>query len=304
VLPKKAIEYYVYGDWDQRTMSAVIDCLFGPHLLNLDSSLIVKENFLTDYKIDAQINERIDSYELISGICEELGFLFYEDELGRERFIDLVPLDYKYEITHNDILFKDKDLLAEVTKAENPVYSEFRVEYKKHIVTGEYETNRYVTKDFENLDHVDPAALQDLCLAAYNEGVRKNMVVQLKYVRDDETAEQILAKLVQFYTRKFKVINYATTLRLLDLEIGDQVRFNVDEYYETSYNYYIMRKRTNYLNNLMEFTLLETPWEQAGLKPVRSEETEIGEKVIAARSIRIDEDINIGEYIVAAVEDV
>jgi hypothetical protein len=304
ILPKKAIDYYVYGNWNQRSMSEVIDCLFGPHLLNLDSGLIVKENFLTDYKIDAQVNERIDSYELISRICEEMGFLFYEDELGRERFIDLVPLDYIYEVTHNDILFEDNDLKAELTKAENPVYSEFRVEYKKHIVTGEYEANRYVTKDFENLDHVNPTELQALCQATWDQGVRKNMVVKLDFVRDDETAELILAKLVRFYSRKFNIVNFTTTLRLMDLEIGDQVRFNVDDYYETAYNYYVMRKRTNYLSNVTEFVLLETPWEQAGLNMTKIEETEIGEQVIAARSIVEEEDVHIGEVVVAALQNV
>lgn len=261
-LPK---DMYVKDGFLNNNPQSLIEFIFN-QCLNIPSTDIVFDNFIEDHKVDGQIFEEIDSYELFAKIANELGFIFYEDQDSKERFIDIAPGDSVYEITDSDIVrAKDKSLMINKCRTSQDVFSAFFVDYCKQYATGDYQASKYVTKDAHNLGHIDSTLMQQLCQDAHDYyRSEKRLTVKLDYIRDSNTAETILAKLVQFYSRKRVIVAFIATPRIIDLELGDQVRINTS-FYSSSQNFYIAGKDIDPKTGLIEYIAFETPWDSSGL---------------------------------------
>ena len=295
-------EFYVKDNFSNNIIDDAINELFTTHL-NISSDNIVYENFNSEYKIDGQIYEEIDSYDLFSKLANEFGIIFYEDEDGKERFIDITPIDPVYEITDNDVIMGSNGQLAlSVERTAKEVFSSFYVDYRKNLATGDYEASKYVTKDNHNLVHIDAINMKLLCYNAYQDyNTEKRMSVKLDFVRDGETAERILGKLVQFYSKKRKVVRFRSSLRIIDLEKGDQLTVNTSVF-SSIYNYYVVGKTINYEAKTIEWTLLESPWVGAGVSKVISDEEAINEATYFHTGIMVDEEEAINENVVHHLE--
>lgn len=300
-LPKT---FYVHDDFGNNIINDAISWIFT-NFLDIDSSNIVYENFASEYKIDGQVNEEIDSYDLFCRLANEFGIIFYEDEEGKERFIDITNVNSVYEFTDNDVLMDTNGYLhMEVHRQIMDVYSSFFVDYCKNFASGDYEASKYVTKDNHNLHHIDSAAMQRYCYDAYQDyNSEKRMSVKLDFVRDGETAERILGKLVQFYSKRRLVIQLNTTLKMIDIEIGDQVTINTSLFSDTV-NYYVVGKVPDYENKTITFTFLESPWTGSNLYKSRTEGSAIADSAIAYVGALAPEGVAIGDSAVAYLETV
>lgn len=189
-------------------------------------------------------------------------------------------------------------LALSIERTAKEVFSSFYVDYQKNIATKNYEASKYVTKDNHNLTYIDAVNMKLLCYNAYqNYNTEKRMSVKLDFVRDDETAERILGKLVQFYSKKRKVIRFKSSLRIMDLEKGDQVTINTSIFGSTQ-NYYIVGITMDYVAKTIEWILLESPWVGAGVSKVINETMAINEATHFHTGIMVNETEAINENVV------
>jgi hypothetical protein len=243
-----------------------------------------------DYLVEGQIYEEHESYDLFSALANQFGIIFYEDDTGRERFINVAPISPMLSITDDDILLSGESPFIEITRTDKDVFSSFYVDYQKFIPENDYERSAYVTPDNHNLIHVDAPMLQQLChsaLVTYN--TEKRLTVKLDYVCDGETAERILAKLVQMYSSKKYVIRMQTSWRLCDLEIGDQVRLQMSAF-SSERNFYVAGITADAETMIVDLTLFESPWT-------------IGDTDVASKK-QLASTVAITESIVYNLEDV
>jgi len=293
-------DFYVKDNFENNALQSAIEYLFT-NFLNIASANIVFENFQSDYKIDGQIFLDVESYDNFARLAEDFGLIFFEDEDGKERFIDIAPADTVYEITDDDILTENKEDKIEKYRTELDVFSAFFVDYRKNYASDEYEASKYVTKDNENLSHIDADLMKGLCKDAYDYyGSEKRMTIKLDTVRDAETAELILGKLVQFYSRKRIIITMTTTFKLMDLEVGDQVRINTT-FFSSSNNFYVAKK--TYVFNFeakridIEFVFFEAPWTGSGLVRSIDELVQINESYTVIKTHEVTEQVSINESV-------
>lgn len=257
-------DFYIQGAYGNDTFQDAIKAIFDSYLGLPSGTYTSFLNFARNYDLDGQINKRIDSHKLLSTWAEEFGIIFNEDEDGIAKFIDINSKAADYSMTDDDIV-EDKDgiLQMEYEKYTRDVYSRFEVNYKLNIATKEYETTRYVTKGNNNLTELGSTridAMTDLCQDAYDDfDTDKKISINLDFVRGDESAEEILEKLVLLFTMKPDLIRVnSIALRCIDLELGDQIDFNCRDY-TAQRSFLVLGKRTNYAQNI-SFELLELPW--------------------------------------------
>lgn len=295
-------DFYVQDDFLNNTTQEAIAFVFQ-NFLNISASDIIFENFTTDYKIDGQVYEEKDSYDLFMEFANQFGYIFFEDHDSKERFIEIAPADSVYEITDDDIVDDEGVLEIQKYRTDEDVYSAFFVDYDKNYATFEHEKSAYVTKDNTNCIHVDGATLKEFCQDAYDYyATEKRLTFKLDYVRDRETAERILAKLVQFYSRKRIIIKLNTTLRLTDLEIGDQVKIN-SSFFSSANNFYVAGKSEDSDANRIEFILFEAPWTSAGLIRSLTEMVQMNEDVTAIIKLADEETEQLNEATTVVIGD-
>ena len=112
-----------------------------------------------------------------------------------------------------------------------------------------------MTPDNNNLTTIDSTPLTELARKArddYNSD--KKLTIQAKFIKNSSVADELMEKAIRLYTQKPDLIKFTSTLRLLDLEIGDQVTFNCSDFESTS-NFIIARKRINKTNYRIEWNL-------------------------------------------------
>lgn len=289
-------DFYIRDDFGNNTFEDAVTYVFN-NFLNIASTDIVFENMQTDYDLTGQINEEVESFDFFAQLANEFGIIFFEDAEGKERFIDIAPIDNVYEITDSDVAADPTTKLAKMEKyrTELDVYSAFFVNYAVNYATGEYEASKYVTKDNNNIVLIDPTTLTDLCQDAFdNYATEKRLVVSLDYVTDIGTAERILAKLVQWYSRKRIIIEFESTSRVIDLEVGDQIRVNTT-FFSSSNNFLIVSTTVSPLTGNMVFRLLETPWESSGLIRTLSELEHINEAYAVIKVMPLEEAEHVNE---------
>lgn len=259
------IDYYVDGNFEAYDkIQAVISAIFEFGLSVNPADFVEFVNLARDYEIDGEIYEEDYSFNFLSKFAKEIGLWYYDSEEGKARFIDINTKSADYTIKDEDLLEDDNgNLELEITKAETEIYSRFSADYCLNIANKKYSKTRYIDKDEENFDTVSPTDLQDLCRDAYElYDSEKRLVVKLDYVRNDQVAEEILAKCVKQYTMKPTKIKFKTSLRMCDLQKGDQIKFNTRIFSSNGKHYYITRKNASYMwdNPIIEYEATESPW--------------------------------------------
>ena len=109
----------------------------------------------------------------------------------------------------------------------------------------------------------------------------------------DHIAVMRLGKLVQFYNKKRIVARIQSSLKIMDIEQGDQVTFNVTGIISSTINWYVIGKTINYESKTIDWVLLESPWTGTGLHKPGSESVVISDAAhyhigqAAAEEVRI-----------------
>jgi len=253
-------QYFIYKQLDNDTLEDVIETIFD-NFLELDSTDYVSfSNLAMNYQADGSMYEEKLTIDYIDQLVNEFGLLHSEDSDGKSKFIDLNSKAADYTITDDDIKMSDEGIpLIEWQKASTDIYSEFAVDYHYEIPSKKYQKTKYVNKDNHNLSYVTASTLQSLCRDAYYDfGSRKRWSLQCQFIRDDETAEEVLQKAVKFLTFRPTVVKTKTTWRLIDLEQGDQVAIDTDLYTGT-HNFFVVGKHIN-PDYTIDFTFFECPW--------------------------------------------
>jgi hypothetical protein len=221
----------------------------------------IYDNFLNSLKLDTQISEFMGSQDLIDRLAREFGVWSFVDEDGYQHFVEITPKAVDYTVGDSDMkkgASEPWDISVGLMDTE--IYSRFEVAFQKNTANGAYEMLRYVNPDYNNLTTISPTSLAALCAIAEDDyGSKKKLHVDLPDVRDINTAEIILGKLVQLYSNKKHIVKFTSSLRLMDLRLGDQVRF-LTTFYTSEYNFFIVGKTINHLANTITFECVEAPW--------------------------------------------
>ena len=250
---------YASGNWGNGYIQPAIESVYD-NFLDLDSDdFVTFVNMARNYEVDGTINEEMTSLEFFDKLAKQYGLLISEDADGKTRVIDINGKTSDYVITDEDLLIDDEGILSiEFSVNTNEIYSRYKVDYKKTTASGKYMANKYVSADDHNLEFVDSTFLQQLCIQAQSTyASKKEFILQCDLVRTEIAAEEILEKAVKLLWRRHTVAKFTTSLRMIDLQEGDQIRFGVSINPNLTNNFFITSKTINHENRTIDFIALE-----------------------------------------------
>lgn len=268
-------------------------------VLNFSSNDYSIEGEFAYLKIDGAINEMTELFKVLDKWSNEFNFIWWIDEEGIIKIKEIENWQTVYTITDNDIIL-DEIILLEKEKANKEVYQEFVIDYNLNPATNEYEGGRNLNKDYSNFKWIDDSDLRTLCSNA-SLITDKTFSLRCDFIKDDQTAERVLSKIIQFFTSAKDLVKFKTTLRLIDLEIGDFIKFNTSVY-QNENSFIIIAKRINLEDYTIEFEAIETIWTGSKELKVMSEDVEIEDSVKVLKGIKLDEEVQIEEDIVVHKE--
>ena len=135
--------------------------------------------------------------------------------------------------------------------------------------------------------HLDATPLTAYCISAQSKyGTNKELVVKCDLVKDDITAEEILRKCVILFYERPTIVSYTTSMRLVDLQIGDHIK-HASTFYTHPLMHMIIGKRISGDGKTIEFDTLELFF----YNPIKESGAQDSETMGSAKRVAIDEHI-------------
>jgi len=222
-------DLFVKDNFGNGTVQEAISFILT-HYLGISSDQITT-SFENTYYIDGQITEIKNSFDHIKEIVNEFGLLYLEREDGTVLLKEIANSIPVYNITLDDVL-ADSNGLEELKEEhiERDIFEKIRLRYAYNPASDKYEA-----------------------VKIYGSGTPKT--VESKWIHESQTATQVASNFVSWNSYLMKKITFKTSLRLIDLEIGDLVTFwNQDK------KFVITSKRVDLKEGIIEWEALETPW--------------------------------------------
>lgn len=264
----------IHGTYPTGTIQDAINLVID-YFADLDSSIYVSYiNFLQNYVFGGEVQELTTIYDFFCEIAKQCGLMFVETAEGKWKFIDLYggsrtlyPLDYT--VTDDDILMDDTGVeIISFSKLQREVYNAFDLQWDKNHANGEFDKTTYLSASDHNLTVLTAAEIDQMkqwCNeAATKYGAKKKLRLTCEFIGHDtaicqQTSEEYLFRAVEWFTHKPTIVNFTTSLRMIDLEVGDSIAFGLDLYTST-HDFIVISKKIDNTGRTIEFECIETRW--------------------------------------------
>lgn len=267
------ITYAVNADFGNARIQDAIN-LIVDYFLGIDSATYCEYSYFNEnYGFSGQISKRQSVGRFFRNVAEQLGLIYVETPDRKMRFMDLwggTPLITKSRtIIDSDVNVDDDG--AEIIgfeKSGREVYSRFEILFDKNLVTNEYRKRRYVTPNDNNLTQLTALVpeMEGHCYDAESKyGTDKTLTIKCDWAGSNnleiKAVESILYKATRFFTFKPDIVTMQTSLRRVDLEIGDEVDFDMTRF-SSENMHLIFGKKINTKENTIDFSLLQCIWKK------------------------------------------
>lgn len=214
----------------------------GSSAINTSSFDTVSSTDRSDWDMAYQIDTVRNSLKEIKDIGKEALFWYYIDGSGDHALKALKTSGSAAKTLNYSDLKRNQSTGKTMAEYElsplDEVYNEFYVHYDKHPATGEYQKVAFIKEpdaasynsNYVSTMHVgsdlygNESTYWGYCETSYDTyGFIKTKHFKLDRIRDDVTAENVLANLIKWYYLRKKIAKLHCGIEQSDIEIGDLI---------------------------------------------------------------------------------